>query len=78
MKKNMQKVPIIQKKSDVYHKKQDEEADIFIEKSLKNQNLQNENRNYYDGYDKKTTSYSFLEKIFKKIKDLLLKIKNDN
>jgi hypothetical protein len=34
MKKNMKKVPIIQKKSDIYHQNQDIQAELFIENSL--------------------------------------------
>ncbi len=36
MRKNMKKVPIIQKKSELYHKNQDQEAELFIDDSLKN------------------------------------------
>ena len=36
----MKKVPIIQKKSELYHKNQDKEADLFINKSLENINTQ--------------------------------------
>jgi hypothetical protein len=34
MKKNMKKVPIIQKKSDLFHKIEDKKAELFIEKAL--------------------------------------------
>lgn len=39
MKKNMKKVPIIQKKSELYHKNQNKEADLFIENELERSNI---------------------------------------
>jgi hypothetical protein len=39
MRKNMKKVPVIQKKSEIYHKNQDKEAESFIDNSLENEVL---------------------------------------
>jgi len=35
----MKKVPIIQKKAEKYHKNQNEEAELFINQSLKNSDI---------------------------------------
>ena len=70
MKKNMKKVPIIQKKSDIYHQNQDIQAQLFIENSLSK----------VDQYESKIdiikqNNIHWKNKILRKIKYLLLKIK---
>jgi hypothetical protein len=70
MKKNMKKVPIIQKKSDIYHQNQDIQADLFIEKSLTKVNVDESKIDII----KNNNLYS-KNNIFKKIKYLIIKIK---
>lgn len=74
MKKNMRKVPIIQIKSDIYHKKEDVEAENIISSIDKESTtsivIDVNNRN-------KTENTSWFEKLIIKLKNLFWKQHNN-
>lgn len=76
MRKNMKKVPIIQKKSELYHKNQDQEAELFIDDSLKNAIII-DNKVWGDNNIENYWNNAWLRNnIISKIKNLLFKKHN--
>lgn len=77
MKKNMKKVPIIQEKSELYHKNQNNEAELFIDHELKkSSNIQESNVFIQKDNNKDWTSKQWLKKFIHNIKTLFLNIFN--
>lgn len=69
MKKNMKKVPIIQKIAEEYHKSEEIEADEFIKNNIDVwENIKIEHK------DEKNTNVGIINKIIKKIKNLFKNI----
>jgi len=76
MRKNMKKVPIIQKKSELYHKNQDQEAELFIDDSLKNAIISDYKVWVDNNIDNYWHNIWLRNKIISKIKNLLFKKHN--
>lgn len=74
----MKKVPLIQKKSEEYHKNQNIQADEFIDKSLDTKEEVSRIEPVVDVDNKKNTKIWFRKLLINKIKSLLLKNKNGN
>lgn len=74
----MKKVPLIQKKSEEYHKNQNIQADEFIDKSLDTKEEVSRIKPVVDVDNKKNTKIWFRKLLINKIKSLLLKNKNGN
>ncbi len=70
---NMKKVPIIQKKSELYHKNQDKEADLFINKSLENIDAQEDKISIIKNIDWYWNKLWLRNKLIYRIKNLLFK-----
>ncbi len=72
MKKNMKKVPIIQKKAEKYHTYQNEEAESFINQSLKNNDIDTiskhviQTNNVYKSWFRKNIVY-YVKNLFSNI-----------
>ncbi len=78
MKKNMKKVPIIQKKSELYHKNQNKEAELFINYELENYNIQENDWLIQKDNNKNWNNKSWLKKLIYSIKNLFLNIFDGN
>lgn len=70
---NMKKVPIIQKKSELYHKNQDKEADLFINKSLENINTQEDKISIIKNINRYWNNVWLWNRLIYRIKNLLFK-----
>lgn len=78
MKKNMKKVPIIQKKAEKYHKNQNEEAELFINQSLKNSDIPTIKKNISQNNNDTISKEWFRKKLIHYINNLLSNKPNGN
>lgn len=78
MKKNMKKVPIIQKKSELYHKNQNKEADLFIENELERSNIIAWDMLIKKNISNKTNNVWLRNNLIYKLKNLFFNIFNGN
>ncbi len=78
MKKNMKKVPIIQKKSELYHKNQNKEADLFIDNELEISNIILWDELIKKNISNKTNNIWLRKKLIYKVKNLFFNVFNGN
>ncbi len=78
MRKNMKKVPVIQKKSEIYHKNQDKEAESFIDNSLENEVLKQSDTTTNGNNNERLDEIWWWNKLANKFKNLIFKKSNGN
>ncbi|MFZ2151069.1 MAG: hypothetical protein WAU85_03370 [Candidatus Absconditicoccaceae bacterium] len=78
MKKNMKKVPIIQKRSELYHKNQNNEAESFINNELEKTNIEESTLITQNKINKKLDKQWRRSKLIYSINNLFFKIFNGN
>ena len=78
IKKNMKKVPVIEKKAEIYHQNQDIEAEIFIDNALNVDNITKQTIPVVKDTYEQNKEMSLLKKLIYKIKDLLFKKSDGN
>ena len=74
----MKKVPVIEKKAEIYHQNQDKEAEIFIDNALNVDNINKQTILVVKDTDGQNKEISLLKKLIYKIKDLLFKKSDGN
>jgi len=78
MKKNMKKLPVIQKKAEIYHKEQVNEAEKFINNAFEDDNIETTKNLIIDNVYKYQYIIWLRNKLIYRIKNLLFKKSNGN